>query len=893
MTYKKNWLLGLFIAFLSIQPFLDIKYFYQPPLLNVLPFAIPTIVRIIGIGILFLATFVTLMKNKERLFLIGYGVVVTAYTALHLYNATKFSSVSPTSFGYSVTSEIFYLIRLILPILMVVIAYKIKLSDYKFEKIITILNFLISGSIVFSNLFKLGISSYSDVTITYNIFEWFNNPNMDYYYAATRGWFNFANAISGVLALIGPIVIYFLLTKRNAKNGLSFVLYFLASVMIGTKSAIYSLIIVLAGMFVLYLFTSLIQNKMQFSKSNFAFLSLALIAVIAIMPFSPSSSRESMDGQQVINRESMRSVKDLSFEAYDRAMTEAQTPEEKQKIKLNFIGEKYPLYSIIPQLITHSLPYEQDPDFWIDVMNHNRTGYYDNRQMEQLMLKRVKSTNNKSLDNWFGITYSRMSNIYVLERDFLAQYYTIGILGLMVFILPLVFLVIFGGLRILKHFHRLFNLKNASITFGLGMIFFISLYSGNILDFLIDTLILAFVLGYWLKDLNCQLNKEKEPQISIIVPTYNRADMIEGMLESIASQDYQNVQVIISDDGSVDNTQGVVENFSDYHQGLKIKYIKNKNGDQLNAINRAVPFITGDIIYILHSDDRFYDKRVLTHVVSELNETDYDGLFANIVEENTTTNKIKKHRTKSFYPGYLTSAKAALGLGRNPYVDFVFFRREAFFKISYESYIINNTCAWRSLTNDRLNLGNANYYTLKYQVHGDNYLDSSDGQENVLNGELRTLTNILAFGSIPLFNIQRQLFRIINKLGLNTLYYPIVLRTKTKTKAVSAITKQAISLRLKEPTELYRAIQGFFEASNNRCIELKIPEDFKVYDGSDIREFNKKLHENELHELYYQLFKEMKIGFNCVQIKSTDLSDVQRLLEFLMIKEYVRIEVIL
>ncbi len=124
--------------------------------------------------------------------------------------------------------------------------------------------------------------------------------------------------------------------------------------------------------------------------------------------------------------------------------------------------------------------------------------------------------------------------------------------------------------------------------------------------------------------------------------------MIEGMLESIASQDYQNVQVIISDDGSVDNTQGVVENFSDYHQGLKIKYIKNKNGDQLNAINRAVPFITGDIIYILHSDDRFYDKRVLTHVVSELNETDYDGLFANIVEENTTTNKIKKHRTKSF-----------------------------------------------------------------------------------------------------------------------------------------------------------------------------------------------------------------------------------------------------
>lgn len=55
------------------------------------------------------------------------------------------------------------------------------------------------------------------------------------------------------------------------------------------------------------------------------------------------------------------------------------------------------------------------------------------------MLKRVKEINNNKLDNLFGITYSRTSKVFNLERDFLYQYYSMGIIGVLILIFPLLY----------------------------------------------------------------------------------------------------------------------------------------------------------------------------------------------------------------------------------------------------------------------------------------------------------------------------------------------------------------------------------------------------------------------------------------------------------------------
>jgi len=100
-------------------------------------------------------------------------------------------------------------------------------------------------------------------------------------------------------------------------------------------------------------------------------------------------------------------------------------------------------------------------------------------------------------------------------------------------------------------------------------------------------------------------------KVSIVVPSYQHARFIRSTLDSILSQDYENLEVLVFDGGSTDGTVEILESYGD-----KIQYVSRKDHGQSDAINQGLRKATGDILAYLNSDDIYFPgaiRRVVQH----------------------------------------------------------------------------------------------------------------------------------------------------------------------------------------------------------------------------------------------------------------------------------------
>jgi glycosyltransferase involved in cell wall biosynthesis len=99
------------------------------------------------------------------------------------------------------------------------------------------------------------------------------------------------------------------------------------------------------------------------------------------------------------------------------------------------------------------------------------------------------------------------------------------------------------------------------------------------------------------------------PLVSVIIPTYNRAHTIAETIDSVLKQTYPNVELIVVDDGSKDNTQEVLRGY-----GARIRNIHQENAGQMAARNRGIREARGEIISFLDSDDLWLPTCLERHV---------------------------------------------------------------------------------------------------------------------------------------------------------------------------------------------------------------------------------------------------------------------------------------
>jgi len=104
--------------------------------------------------------------------------------------------------------------------------------------------------------------------------------------------------------------------------------------------------------------------------------------------------------------------------------------------------------------------------------------------------------------------------------------------------------------------------------------------------------------------------------VSVIIPTFNRANRIEQTITSVLEQDYSEIEIIVVDDGSTDATESVIRNISERNAdaGKKIRYYRQKNLGACVARNRGMMLATGHYIMFLDSDDLIKQEKLSTQV---------------------------------------------------------------------------------------------------------------------------------------------------------------------------------------------------------------------------------------------------------------------------------------
>ncbi len=103
-----------------------------------------------------------------------------------------------------------------------------------------------------------------------------------------------------------------------------------------------------------------------------------------------------------------------------------------------------------------------------------------------------------------------------------------------------------------------------------------------------------------------------EPLISIVTPTYNRANYIENTITSVLEQSYKNVEYIVMDGCSTDNTTEIVEKYKKIDG--RVFYASEKDEGMYDAINKGFSVAKGDILAYINSDD-LYTPEVFKAVV--------------------------------------------------------------------------------------------------------------------------------------------------------------------------------------------------------------------------------------------------------------------------------------
>jgi glycosyltransferase involved in cell wall biosynthesis len=137
------------------------------------------------------------------------------------------------------------------------------------------------------------------------------------------------------------------------------------------------------------------------------------------------------------------------------------------------------------------------------------------------------------------------------------------------------------------------------------------------------------------------------PKITVITPSYNQGQYIEATILSVLNQNYPNLEYIIMDGGSSDQTIEVIKKYAD-----KINFwVSEKDKGQADAINKGFERATGDILCWLNSDD-YYFPDTLHYVAANLNITNKEVLFGEVDHIFEPHGNIKPSNAKNKYENY-------------------------------------------------------------------------------------------------------------------------------------------------------------------------------------------------------------------------------------------------
>lgn len=128
-------------------------------------------------------------------------------------------------------------------------------------------------------------------------------------------------------------------------------------------------------------------------------------------------------------------------------------------------------------------------------------------------------------------------------------------------------------------------------------------------------------------------------KISVVIPVYNGEKYIENTVYSVLKQPYRNIEIIIIDDGSIDNTQNVLKDIQ--IEDSRIFIMRQENAGVSEARNKGMNVATGDYITFLDADDIWVNDFLTKDVISEIERDNYDMISFAYYDGNEKLSRVK------------------------------------------------------------------------------------------------------------------------------------------------------------------------------------------------------------------------------------------------------------
>ena len=169
-------------------------------------------------------------------------------------------------------------------------------------------------------------------------------------------------------------------------------------------------------------------------------------------------------------------------------------------------------------------------------------------------------------------------------------------------------------------------------------------------------------------------------KISIITVVYNNKGTIANAIESVLTQNYNDIEYIIIDGKSTDGTLDVIENYT-----TRItKIISESDNGIYDAMNKGLKLATGDVIGILNSDDFYANNSILSEVMLHFNKDhNLDILYGDLVyvKPNDIKSIVRTWKSKPYYPKFFENG----GVPPHPslFVSARVYKEAGYFNLKY------------------------------------------------------------------------------------------------------------------------------------------------------------------------------------------------------------------
>ena len=143
-------------------------------------------------------------------------------------------------------------------------------------------------------------------------------------------------------------------------------------------------------------------------------------------------------------------------------------------------------------------------------------------------------------------------------------------------------------------------------------------------------------------------------KISIITSTFNSGSTVADTFKSVLSQTYKDIDYIVVDGASSDNTLDIIRQYEGAFGG-RMRWISEKDGGVYDAMNKGISMAKGDVIGFLNSDDFFTSNDCLQTIVDAFAASDIDATYGNVHYVNSDDLKlmVRFYSSKRFRPSLM------------------------------------------------------------------------------------------------------------------------------------------------------------------------------------------------------------------------------------------------